>query len=279
MTKVPFMKYHGAGNDFVLIDLCHFAPCRDAPALARFVCDRRHGVGSDGLLLLLPSNTADYQMRIFNADGSEPSMCGNGIRCCASYILKYKSSLSELAIETRHAILKCKKLGDEIVVNLGLPEILHWPIQLEETALFVVNTGVPHAVIFVDDLDEIAVGKWGRQIRSHPCFAPHGVNVNFVSVSEEGKVALRTYERGVEAETLACGTGAAAAAFVAMKVKHLVPPIPILTRSSFASPKVSYHQQIRFFFPGKDKGGCAIEMVGNAKEVFEGSIDLTKFAY
>lgn len=272
MSKVPFWKYHGAGNDFILLDFSLSSPCDDLSLLARHLCDRRHGIGADGLLLLLPSLVADFQMRIFNADGSEPSMCGNGIRCLASYIFK-KERLSEVTIETAHAVLRCHQFEGEIAVNLGSPTILHWPAQLENQDLYVVNTGVPHAVLFVDALDEIVVNELGRQIRFHPRFSPEGVNVNFVSVSKEGEVAIRTYERGVESETLACGTGAAAAAFAAKKVKNLEPLISIQTRSSFEGRKISYHRQLRFQFSRDDNP--EIEMIGSAKEVFSGVIQIT----
>ncbi len=274
MNKFPFAKYQGAGNDFVLMDFSRSEPSLDLPELARVLCDRRHGVGADGLLLLLSSTVADYRMRIFNADGSEPSMCGNGIRCLASYILKHNHSLSEVNIETGHAVLKCRKVEGEIAVNLGTPVVLHWPIEIEEAVLYVVNTGVPHAVIFVDDLDKIEIGEWGRHFRFHPFFAPDGVNVNFASVTKDDQVALRTYERGVEAETLACGTGAAAAAFVAMRLKNLKAPVSVLTRSSFDPLTIAYQQQLRFFFSGKDTERCAIEMIGSSDEVFDGAIDL-----
>lgn len=269
--RLPFVKYHGAGNDFVLMDFYHQVPCPDLSALARSVCDRRHGIGADGLLLLFPSTVADFQMRIFNADGSEAAMCGNGIRCLASYILKSRNICSEIAIETLHAVLKCRKLEDQIAVNMGPPTKVHWPIDLEGQSAYVVDTGVPSAVIFVDALDQVDVANEGRRLRFDPRFAPGGVNVTFASTMHDGRVAVRIYERGVEAETLACGTGAAAAAFVAKEVKHLTSPISVLTRTSFEPSQMGYHQKLRFFFSESDEGNCAIEMVGPAEEVFEGS--------
>jgi diaminopimelate epimerase len=260
MLTLPFVKYHGAGNDFVLVDSCRSVPASDLPGLARALCDRQHGVGADGLLLLWPSTVASYRMQIFNSDGSEPAMCGNGIRCLADYIFKREPALSEVAIETRHAVLKCRKVEGGIAVNMGAPAVLHWPLELEEKVIYVVDTGVPHAVVFVDDLDGMDLTEQGRQLRFHPRFAPHGVNVSFAKVTAEGSVALRTYERGVEAETLACGTGAAAAAFVAMKMKNLTPPISILTRSS---------EQMYLLFSEN-----SMELIGSAQEVFEGAIPL-----
>lgn len=271
MIKLPFVKYHGAGNDFVLMDFYHATPSLDLPSLARYVCDRRQGIGADGLLLLLPSAIADFKMRIFNADGSEPSMCGNGIRCLTSYILKYKNISSEIKIETLHAVLRCREFENEVAVNLGVPEIRHWPIEIEGANVHVVDTGVPHAVIFVDELSAIAVDEWGKRIRFHPHFAPHGVNVNFVAITQNGSLALRTYERGVEAETMSCGTGAAASAFVAMKVMNLAPPISVETLSSFGPTPIAYQERMRFLFPENTDG--SIEMIGHTKEVFQGVIN------
>lgn len=267
--EIPFVKYHGAGNDFVLIDLRKSPLSFDPFSLARRVCDRRHGVGADGLLLLLPSDRADYRMRIFNADGSEPSMCGNGIRCLADFVFKTHTT-ADFSVETPRGILKCRKLSGEIAVNLAAPSILHWPLQMTEGPVFVVNTGVPHAVLFVDDPD-IDVPLLGRKIRFDHQFAPEGVNVNFAFLTADNKVILRTYERGLEAETLACGTGAAAAAFIVFKNKKLTPPVPILTRRSFGST-MEYHQQLRFCFPENSRGEMEIEMIGPTEEVFRGSL-------
>jgi diaminopimelate epimerase len=271
--KVQFKKYHGTGNDFVLMDFCQSPPPVDLSSLSRYVCDRRYGIGADGLLLLFPSTIADFKMRIFNSDGSEPSMCGNGILCLTRYILNHKSVSSHIEIETRHAVLKCRKFENQIAANLGPVVALHWPIHLDISIwAYVLNTGVPHAVIFVDKLDDVDVVEWGSRVRFHPAFTPEGVNVNFATVTEEGKVCLRTYERGVEAETLACGTGAAAAAFVASKIKGLTSPVSVLTRTCFESSKIAYQHQIRFFFPDNKKSD--IEMIGCAEEVFEGFIIL-----
>ena len=267
---LPFVKYHGAGNDFVLIDLRHEDPLVDLAASARRICERRWGVGSDGLLLLLPSSIADYRMRIFNADGSEPAMCGNGIRCLVDFIFKRVSSAKEITIETLAGVLGCRKIGDEIAVNLGLPTVLQWPLEMSEGPAYVVNTGVPHAVLFVNDLNMIDVESLGRKIRFDLRFAPHGVNVNFAHVDRQGSIRLRTYERGVEAETLACGTGAAAVAFVAWQQLKLSAPIATKTRCSFDS--IQYQQQIRFLFPQNTQGATEIEMLGTAHEVFEGSL-------
>ncbi len=268
--KIPFTKYHGVGNDFVIVDSRH-VPNFDYSHLARVLCHRQHGIGADGLILFFPSTVADYKMAIFNADGSEPTMCGNGIRCLFDFIHR---GVQKLNIETLYGVLTCRQSGDAIAVNLGVPKVLHWPLTLPQVELFVVDTGVPHAVLFVDDLDNVNVSETGAALRFSPHFAPHGVNVNFVSKLESGKVALRTYERGVEGETLACGTGAAAAAFVVMKHDNLASPIVTLTRLSFDQTPIQYRQDLHFQFQTNEQGATEIEMLGKAVEVFQGSIQL-----
>ncbi len=265
MNKLSFVKYHGAGNDFVLIDLTESSFLGDSAALARNLCDRRHGIGADGLLLLESSQIADYRMHIFNADGSEPAMCGNGISCLAHYIFEQRPSQNEIKIETMHRILKCRKINDKIAVDLGVPSIVHWQVKLESASAYIVDTGVPHAVIFTEDLERIEVASEGAKIRFDARFAPHGVNVNFVSIRGNHELTLRTYERGVEGETLACGTGAAAAAFVAYKLKKTASSLSVFTRSSLAPT-------LHFSFLEKEQGEPAIEMIANPQKVFEGVV-------
>jgi diaminopimelate epimerase len=256
VTKLPFVKYHGAGNDFVLMDLCRSTLHVDFAALARSICDRRFGIGADGLLLLFPSTVADFKMRIFNPDGTEPAMCGNGLRCLAHYVLKSRNIFSEVSVETRCGVFRCRGWEDQIAVRMGWPTKLFWSLPLEKYTVYVVDTGVPHAVIFVDRLDAVDVAAEGRFLRFHPRFSPEGANVNFVTVLQGDKLSLRTYERGVEGETLACGTGAAAAAFVAREVRRVPSPICVQTRSS---------ETLRFLFFEEE-----MEMVGSAEEVFRG---------
>jgi diaminopimelate epimerase len=274
MLKIPFIKYQGAGNDFILIDFRHGEMELDLASFARTACERRWGIGADGLLLLLPSSVADYRMRIFNADGSEPTMCGNGIRCLANFLFKQEGAPFNLAIETLHGILHCRKAGEQIAVNLGPPSVLHWPIQMEYGPVYVVHTGVPHAVVFVENVDVIDVNSLGRKIRFDRCFAESGVNVNFVMLKSQNTLRVRTYERGVEGETLACGTGAAAAAYVASVQLKLSSPMTIQTRCSFDPCQSQYSEHLCFLFPQNDQGKTEIEMLGNAEVVFEGTINV-----
>ena len=263
---LSFSKYQGAGNDFIVIDdrSCRF-PVEDKELIER-LCFRNLGIGADGLVLLQPSSFADFRMRVFNADGMEASMCGNGLRCLIVYLKDLGFKEETFHIETEAEVLKCSYLGGKVSVEFSTPKVLHWGTFLQEGSvleeLFVVDTGVPHAVIFVEDLEECLVEKWGREIRSHPKFAPHGVNVNFVKVSSDGTARIRTYERGIEGETLACGTGAAAAAFVLSQKEGQGMPIRVMPKSG---------EGLEFSIKGASK---RIEMQGRAEFVFEGRITI-----
>ena len=181
--------------------------------MAKNICDRKFGIGADGLLILEESKIADVKMRIFNADGSEAQMCGNGARCVALYMGKGK-----VKIETKAGIIVSEVNDDSVKIKLTDPKNirLDMPIQVNNRRLKVnfINTGVPHTVIFVEGLNKIDVVGLGRQIRYHQRFAPAGTNVDFVEQRNNNSLKIRTYERGVEDETLACGTGAAASSFI-----------------------------------------------------------------
>lgn len=211
-----------SGNDFVIIDKSHEPRAISYERLAKKICNRKFGVGADGLLILEKSKVVDAKMRIFNADGSEAEMCGNGARCAASYLSSRLSALSlkqKLRIEAMAGIIDAQVKADNIKVRLTDPKGLKidLPIKVNNRKLIVnfINTGVPHTVIFAEGLNKIDVFNLGRQIRYHQRFAPAGTNVDFIEVINNNSLKIRTYERGVEDETLACGTGAVAAALVA----------------------------------------------------------------
>lgn len=274
MTLLPFVKYQRAGNDFVLIDARGLEDLPDLIEFTRYVCDRRKGIGADGVLILRASPLAASALQIFNADGSAPSMCGNGAYCAIDYLTREKPEQEEWVLHTPHALLRSYQAQGVRVLNLGPVAVAHFPILLEDTLVYVVNTGVPHAVVFVDELHAIDVNGWGRRIRFHPALAPEGVNVNFVcsQAIQLGKVCMRTYERGVEAETLACGTGAAAVAFVARELYGLNPPIAIFSRRDFSSSSHEYDSHLTFSFIQTEQGSEEIEMGGEAHLVFKGSV-------
>jgi len=213
MNKIEFTKMVASGNDFVVIEGHKVTKSQSHKALAKQVCDRKFGIGADGMLVLEKSKVADIRMRIFNADGSEADMCGNGARCAALYMGKKK-----LTLETKAGIIHAEVRGDNVKIRLTEPKDIKLgvAVKLNNRTLKVnfINTGVPHAVIFVDGLGKINVDSLGRQIRYHKAFAPQGTNVNFIEVLDSNSIKIRTYERGVEAETLACGTGSTASALV-----------------------------------------------------------------
>jgi len=216
MIKVPFVKMQGAGNDFIVID---HAVGLDYVALAKKVCDRHMGIGADGLMVLDAPSSGDYRMRIINADGSEAEMCGNGARCMAVYIAQKFALVPEtFAMETLAGKICATVHGESASVRLSDPRDYRPNVEVKVGAQKLtghfINTGVPHTVIFVQGLQEMDVNGLGRLVRNHPVFAPKGTNVNFVEKIKDDCIALRTYERGVEAETLACGTGSVAAALV-----------------------------------------------------------------
>jgi len=221
MSRLAFTKMVGSGNDFIVVDArrTHPAGRRPWPALSRSLCDRRHGIGADGLLVLERSRRADVRMRIFNPDGSEAHMCGNGARCVARY-LSQAAHAKAVTIDTKAGILSADVRGDRVAMRMTTPTQLrpHMSLNVNRAPLRLgfVNTGVPHTVVSVDRLDRVDVDRLGRLVRYHSNFAPQGTNVNFVQMdrAHPNRLRIRTYERGVEGETLACGTGAAAAAVI-----------------------------------------------------------------
>ena len=215
---IPFAKMVSAGNDFLVVD-ARRTPSSPWRRVSRSLCDRRYGIGADGLLVLEPSAKADVKMRVFNPDGSEADMCGNGARCVAVYLRDSsgRSGKKSVSIETKAGMLTATVRGDRVAMRLTDPTAirLHVPLRVNGHAVdaTVLNTGVPHAVVRVSRLDHVAVNELGRALRFHRTLAPHGANVDFIQSSTAAKpLRLRTYERGVEAETPACGTGVAASA-------------------------------------------------------------------
>jgi diaminopimelate epimerase len=206
----------GAGNDFIVIDAQKNINYK---MLAKKICDRTCGIGADGLLIFDLSKKTDYRMRIINADGSEAEMCGNGARCMAAYIKRFKKPKQKLfGMETLAGIIMAEADKETANVCLSEPEGYNPGITLtihgRKLRADYIDTGVPHTVIFVNELEKIDVNTIGRTIRFHKKFQPRGTNVNFVEPINNDLIAVRTYERGVEAETKACGTGSVAAALI-----------------------------------------------------------------
>ncbi|MCS7164293.1 MAG: diaminopimelate epimerase [Thermodesulfovibrio sp.] len=273
MEKIKFVKMHGLGNDFILVD-CINQSIPEPEKFAIRYCNRRFGIGADQLLLLYDSQIADFKMRIFNADGSEVEMCGNGIRCLAKYIWdRGLSSKDILEIETPAGIIKPKRVGELVQVDMGKPEFdpQKIPVDVEGDSAFdlilevagwharinCVSMGNPHAVIFLDEEPKnLAVTKYGPLIENHPIF-PKRTNVEFAYIKNSKEIIMRVWERGA-GETLACGTGACATAVVSMK-------------KGFTEKKVTVHLLGGdLLIEWADDGH--VYMTGPAQEVFEGVI-------
>ncbi len=269
---IHFTKLHGNGNDFILIDEYkkEIIPANAKASFAARYCDRRFGIGGDGVLYLARSDKADLRMRIFNSDGSEAEMCGNGIRCLVKYALDEKYIGRTAKVETLAGVLSISsRINGKtwITVNMGKSSFEREKIPAKGTGEFLlvkmhgydvsaVNTGVPHAVIFVDSLEGLI--ETAPEIRYDPVF-PKGTNVNFAVVNSRDELTIRTYERGVEAETLSCGTGTVACAAVAQRLGKTGETVKVNTRGG--ELRITLTDEAAF-------------MEGQAESVFEGNIQL-----
>jgi len=233
--KIPFMKMSGSGNDFILVD--HRKPLLDVKRMKKFaqkVCRRRVSVGADGIIFIERSKQADFKWRFFNADGSEAEMCGNGGRCAARFAYLKGIAGSSLTFETLAGILSAHVNGRRVKLEMTKPYGLKLDekisIKGKRVRISSINTGVPHAALFLKDLENVDVVRMGRSIRNHSRYAQRGTNANFVKVESSSRLSVRTYERGVEDETLACGTGAVASALIAAFKGLVRSPVSIRTR-------------------------------------------------
>jgi diaminopimelate epimerase len=225
----------GAGNDFLVIDNRHGVVLpTDQSEFSRRVCRRMFSVGADGVIFIEKSEAADFSWNFYNADGSVAGMCGNGARCAARFACRDNIAGSRMKFETKAGIIEAEVLADGGVVRLEMvpPSDFRPPMTLtldgEEFEAASVDTGVPHVVIFVDR-EDVPVKKWGGMVRNHRLFGPGGTNVNFARVLDNGRLQVRTYERGVEDETMACGTGAVAASLVGALVREVKSPVEVIT--------------------------------------------------
>ncbi len=266
---LEFTKMNGAGNDFVVVDNREQKIKLTSEQIVR-LCDRHRGVGADGILLLIPcaSGKADWAWDFYNSDGSRADMCGNGARCFARFVQKITGK-GEFTFETGAGVISAAVVGDRVTVSLTKPRDL----RLEEKVnlstgthpIHSVNTGVPHAVLFVPDADQAMVQEWGQEIRRHQHFAPRGTNVNFVQRLGPGSIRVRTYERGVEGETLACGTGVTASALITARLHQLSSPVKVQVQGGD-------HLEVGF----KETNGefTDVRLTGPGDFVFEGKLEL-----
>ena len=229
---LDFTKMNGAGNDFIFIDNRAQQIRLTTEQVVR-LCHRQRGVGADGLMLLIPcaSGRADWAWDFYNSDGSRAEMCGNGARCFARYIQRRAGAQQHLTFETIAGVITARFDGERVTVNLTSPKDLRLGekvlLSTGKETIHSLNTGVPHAVLFVPDADQAMVQSLGQEIRRHAHFAPKGTNVNFVQLLGPNHIRVRTYERGVEGETLACGTGVTASALIAARVHGFQSPVKV----------------------------------------------------
>jgi diaminopimelate epimerase len=264
-----FTKMNGAGNDFILIDNRVGDVRLDRSQIAH-LCDRHRGIGADGILLLeKPTNRADFRMRYFNADGGEAEMCGNGARCFARFASKTAAAKKELSFETQAGVISATLNGDLVTLRMTDPAELRLNVELsmasETRKVHFINSGVPHVVIPVAKIDDVDVRREGAAIRYHKTFSPNGTNVNFVEKHGPNELAIRTYERGVEDETLACGTGIVASALIFATREGSKGPITVLARGG---------DQLQVGFEKSDGNFRNVTLTGPAEFVFEGTIDI-----
>ena len=258
--RVKFTKMVATGNDFIVID----AVLKGWTRLAQELCQRKTGVGADGMLVLEKSKNSDFRMRIFNADGSEAEMCGNGLRCAAFYFGKK----GKIKVETIAGMYEAQITGkDRVKIRMEDPKDLKSDIKItvNDRSLNVdyIDSGVPHAVIFVQGIDKIDVDGIGRNVRHHGEFKPRGTNVDFVEIVDEENIKMRTYERGVEGETLACGTGAVASTILSNRRQGTSVNLNVHTKGGIL--KVCFK-----------KVGDKIKDVyleGEAKKIYQGEVD------
>ena len=268
MDSIAFSKMSGCGNDFVIID--NRNGLVDESNLVAFVtgiCRRRMSVGADGVILIEDSPTADFAWRFFNADGSRAEMCGNGARCAARFALMNGIAGARMSFETDVGRVHAQVEGRSVKVKMTDPHGFRRdvPVALSagEIRVGFIDTGVPHAVAVVADLEAVDVLATGREIRRHAAFGPSGTNADFIRREPAGGIAIRTYERGVEGETLACGTGAVAGALVAADRLGLESPVPVRTRSG---------EVITVFFRQTEGGFGDVHQQGSARLIYTGAL-------
>jgi len=268
MKKINFYKMSGSGNDFIIID--NRNNIIDENGLSNFiakVCRRKMAVGADGLILVENTDSADFKWRFFNSDGSVAEMCGNGARCVARFAYLNDITGSNMSFETLAGLVKAEVIKERVKVKMTDPLDLKTDdtIELKNGLLSIssVNTGVPHVVIVKDSINDVDIVKIGREIRYHDQFSPAGTNVNFVCHIKDNTLAIRTYERGVEDETLACGTGAAASAIVMAHKMKLDSPLSVLTRSG---------GYLNIFFKEKEGQYFDIYLEGDARIIYKAQL-------
>jgi len=282
MKKIRFYKLQASGNDFILINNYQLKIKEDKlKKIARKYCARKTGIGADGLLVIEPSKRGNFKMRIFNADGSEAEMCGNGARCVVLWANSVRKIKNMTFFETKAGMIEAKikerknkgalisiKMTDPFDLKLEIPLVL----EKRKIKVNYVNTGVPHTVIFVEGLEKIPIEEIGRKVRFHKRFLPQGTNVNFVEILRDDFIKIRTYERGVEGETFACGTGAVASAIITtkfLKSKNKRIKINVLTKSE---------ERLKVYFY-QNKSITDVWLEGSVSLIYEGEVYIVRLLH
>jgi len=264
-----FTKMNGAGNDFVMIDN-RADEVRLQPGQIVRICDRHRGIGADGVLLLEKgSNGADFRMRYYNRDGGEAEMCGNGARCFARFANRVANAPKKMSFQTPAGLIRGELHGELVTLQMSEPKDLRLNVALqldgEDARVHYINTGVPHVVVPVARVDVVNVFDRGAAIRRHEMFSPAGANVNFIEKGGPQKILVRTYERGVEDETLACGTGVVASALIFAATEKINGPVDVVVRSG---------SELSVDFKRAGDQFTNVTLTGPAEFAFEGTIEI-----
>ncbi len=269
METLSFTKMSGAGNDFIMVNNSMHSLPIDWPSFAVRFCAPKTGIGADGVIVLSPDEETDFSFRIFNADGSEAEMCGNGARCAALFARRQGLAGESMKFRTLAGIIGARIDNEDVAIQMTDPFDLDTGIGIEvrqeRLEVHFINTGVPHAIVFTERIEEIPVKELGRSIRWHERFSPAGTNVDFVKVLGLDSIHVRTYERGVEDETHACGTGAVASALVSNALGR-VRNTPVNVRMKGGDLKID--------FSGSSGSYRKVWLIGPVATVFKGEIFL-----
>jgi len=268
METIEFWKMNGCGNDFILIDNRDgVVPEKEKGALVKRICRRRESVGADGLIFVEKSEKYDFAWRFFNADGGEAEMCGNGGRCVARFALLKGIAGPQMTFDTMAGPISAEVSGRIVKVLMPIPKDLRldigMPLRPGWGSVDFINTGVPHVVVQVEELGSHPVVEQGRQIRYDALFSPSGTNANFMKIVGSDALELRTYERGVEDETLACGTGAIASALLAAARGKVGSPVKV---------KTSGGEELRIYFEKAGDTFTKVWLEGNTSIVFRATL-------
>ena len=269
MGNIPFFKMSGSGNDFIIIDnRDRHVTEEHRDRLIRQSCRRKMSTGADGFILIEEDPAgADFKWHFYNADGSRAEMCGNGARCAARFAYLNGIAQREMSFSTDagtiNAVVEANRVRIDMPDPMGLRLDYHLEVGDDTLAISSINTGVPHVIVFQDNLEQTDVVALGRAIRYHEMFAPAGTNANFIAPVAASAIKIRTYERGVEDETLACGTGSVAAALISACKLQMQSPVSVQTRSG---------ADLTIHFQNKDNRFYDIGMEGDARVIYSGEL-------